>query len=560
VAEHSRRRGRGRRNSLLPPAYGAPSGEPDPDLRPAPVGDDDLRPAPVGDDDLRPAPVGDDDQRPAPVGDHGRRAAPVGDHDLRAAPVSYQQADQPQAAAPIERDAAYDPAVNRQQDRLAPPSRGTYISYVDEGELDADGSAILTAVFVDEQGYAADGTYIGSAVYVDEDGHADDGTYVSLVDAAPEDAPSGPPADGHRRGLGAALPPDDGRRRRRWHRHPILGTFVIVVVVLVLIVGGGIVWAAHEANPGGKSGHDVTVRIATGENTEAIGKQLAKAGVIHGDGTLFRYYVKVEGDGPLYPGTYHLPTNESYDHVISTLSSPPVPSVDTLAIPEGFTLTEIAARVAAMPGMHFTASSFLALSKSGSVTSPYEPSGKHDLEGLLFPATYKFQQGTSESAVMSTLEGDFVTEANNLGLKAAAAKLGMTPYDVIKVASIIQGEAKYANDGPRVASVIYNRLKAGWTLGDDSTLVYALRKANPNININKINYNQPNPYNTRLNKGLPPTPIDMPSKTFLEAAMHPAKTTYMYFLEVNQDGQLGFATTAQGDAQLIDTCKAHGLC
>jgi UPF0755 protein len=517
MPDHRRRRGsQPRRDDLLPPGYGAGEDEPIQESQP-----------------------------PEEQVEYAR-------------PSQGPTSDEPAYQDPAYQDHGYDD--NAYEDQAPGQAGGIYISYVDEGELGADGAAILTAVFVDEHGYAADGSYIGPPVYVDEHGYADDGTFVALATDEPHTAEPGGGDDGRRRGLSSALPPDDPRRRRRWHRHPILWTFVAVVVVLVLIAGGTIVWAAHEVNPGGHAGRDVTVTIAKGETTDAIGKQLVKAGVIHGDGSLFRYYVKVEGDGPLYPGTYHLATNESYDHVISTLSSPPVPAVDTLVVPDGLTVNEIAQRVAALPGMHFTASAFEQLSSSGSVTSPYEPSGVHNLEGLLYPATYKFEQGTSESTVMSTLEGDFVSEANDLGLRAAAAKLHMRPYEVIIVASIIEGEAKFAADGPLVASVIYNRLKAGWTLGDDSTLVYALRKANPNININNINYNQPNPYNTRLHKGLPPTPINMPSTVFLKAAMHPANTSYMYFLEVDQDGKLGFATTSAQDNQLVATCKKHGLC
>ncbi|HLI01461.1 MAG TPA: endolytic transglycosylase MltG [Acidimicrobiales bacterium] len=470
------------------------------------------------------------------------------------------------------------PPPGQTPDDLHPAALGHYISYVDAGLRDADGVAIASAVYVDQHGYAEDGSYVGPPLYVDEHGYVEDGTYIAgeadlsqVVDvrsAGDELAAGGYGGDGYgggddgygAHGYGAHGYGSAGSRRRHRRRHPLLGAFLALVVFLFLVVGGGVLWASHEANPGGKPGAVVTVKIKPGESTAAIGKALTKAGVIHGGGTLFHYYVRFEGGGPLQIGTYRLAKDESYDKVITQLQAGPVQFVDTLVIPEGFTLNDIAARVASLPKMHYSAKAFLALSRQGSVTSPFEPKGVHNLEGLLYPATYKVPEGMSEASLLSMMEGDFVNEANQLGLRRAAAKLHMTPYQVITVASIIQGEAKFAADGPKVASVIYNRLKAGMTLGDDSTLVYALRRNDPNININKINYEQPNPYNTRLNKGLPPTPIDNPSETFLQAAMHPAKTKLLYFVEVNPDGALAFSSSYSGFLREEHRCAAQHLC
>ncbi len=436
--------------------------------------------------------------------------------------------------------------------------------YVDEDGYTADGTFVGPAVYVDEDGYAPDGTYVGPAVYVDEDGYAPDGSYVGPALDVDE---NGYAEDGTHVGLagpGGVSYEDRVRsaRRRRRRRHPILAAFVLVVVVFVLVAGGGLLWAVHQINPGGGAGHKVTVKISQGESTADIGRQLAKAGVIRGGATLFRYYVHLEGDGPLHPGTYRLATNETYDHAITQLETGPNPVtlVDKLVIPEGFTLHEIAARLAALPGLHLSASKFLALSSQGSVRSPYEPSGVNNLEGLVYPATYKINKGMSEQQILTFLVQTFDDHAASIGLRAAAAKLHMTPYQVITVASIIQGEAKYASDGARVASVINNRLSSGMPLGTDSTLVYALRQVHPNLNVAKVDYNQPNRYNTRIHKGLPPTPIDNPSTTFLQSAMHPAHTNLQYFVEINPDGKLGFASNSAGFARLTAECRAAHLC
>jgi UPF0755 protein len=333
----------------------------------------------------------------------------------------------------------------------------------------------------------------------------------------------------------------------------------------VVVAGLGLVWAIHQIDPGGKPGRKVTVDIPEGASTAAIGSDLAAAGVIH-DGSLFRYYVRLEGDGPLLPGRYSLPVNEPYDKAIAALDAGPRIVVDKLVIPEGFTLRQIAARVAALPGLHLSAAKFLAASSDGSVRSKYEPAGVDDLEGLVFPATYAIQVGgtaspaPTEAGIMQLMVQTFDQRMDGLGLAAGAAALHMTPYQVITVASIIEGEAKLDSQRADVASVIYNRLADGMTLGTDSTLVYALRRTDPDINIATINYNQPNPYNTRLHKGLPPTPIDSPSVPSLQAAIHPAKTDDLYFVEVNPDGTLGFASDNAGFAHLQQECMAAKLC
>lgn len=386
-----------------------------------------------------------------------------------------------------------------------------------------------------------------------EQGRRDDGRRYADELYAP---PAGRPADGRRPGG-----PNASRRppSRRRHRHRGLIALTVVLAALLIAAGAVYSWARGDISPGGKPGQLVTVVIPRGAGTAQIGRALAAAGVIHGAG-LFRWYVKLEGNGPFDAGTYRLDTNESYAAAIRTLEKPPVVLADKLVIPEGFTVHQIAARLAALPGMRITARAFLALSSTGQVRSPYEPAGTDNLEGLLFPATYDIDRTSTASGVMELLVQTFTQRTQQLGLDAAAAKLKISAYDVVKVASIIEGEAKFPSQYADVASVIYNRLRSGMTLGDDSTLIYALRQKNPNLDISKVDYEQPSPYNTRLHTGLPPTPIDNPGAAALVAAMHPAHTDLLYFLEINKSGKLAFASTNAGFQQLTAECQANGLC
>jgi UPF0755 protein len=333
----------------------------------------------------------------------------------------------------------------------------------------------------------------------------------------------------------------------------------VVVVVIVVAVGGFLLWAQGQINPGGHRGPVVSVSIPAGSSTAHIASVLSAHGIIHSP-TLFTWYVRFHGDGPFLPGLYELPKNSSYQAAIDALQSGPKVLTATLVLPEGFTMKEIADRVGALPNMGLSAQKFLQAVSSGEVRSPYEPAGVNNLEGLLFPATYQIRQGETEVDVLSQLETAFVERANAVGLPAAAAARHETVYQLVTIASIVEKEAKLAQDRGPVASVLYNRLKAGAPLGADSTQTYYLRLADPALVPSTVQYNAPSPYNTRLKAGLPPTPIANPGIPSLEAAASPPATAYLYFVEVNPDGKLGFATDSAGFAQLQQQCQAARLC
>lgn len=330
----------------------------------------------------------------------------------------------------------------------------------------------------------------------------------------------------------------------------------VAVVAVVAVVAA---YVLHQIDPGGRLGRKVTVAVPAGSSVATIGRRLAAAGVIH-DAAIFGIYARLEGFTNLQAGTYHLATNESYSEAVAALQAGPALVVDKLVIPEGFTLRQIAARIVALPGMHTSVAAVEALSSSGAVRSPYEPAGVNDLEGLLFPATYDVTVGESPQLVLTQMVQAFDQRAAIAGLPQAAAALGISVYQLVTVASIVQAEAKLDSDRPDVASVLYNRLRAGIPLGADSTLIYALRRDNPNLDLATVDYQAPSPYNTRIHTGLPPTPIGNPGLPSLDAAARPPATNLLYFVEVNPDGALGFASSAAGFAQLQAQCVAAKLC
>ena len=153
-----------------------------------------------------------------------------------------------------------------------------------------------------------------------------------------------------------------------------------------------------------------------------------------------------------------------------------------------------------------------------------------NLEGFLFPSTYQFDLRTLGSNIVANQLAAFCSRWATLDLGYARSK-SLTPYDVLTIASMVQAEAGTAADRPRIAAVIYNRLRAGMPLGIDATLRYGLHIP-PTQSITAAELRSTSPYNTRLEPGLPPTPIGNPGVASLEAAAHPSKLGYLYFVRI----------------------------
>jgi hypothetical protein len=205
---------------------------------------------------------------------------------------------------------------------------------------------------------------------------------------------------------------------------------------------------------------------------------------------------------------------------------PPPPAIVKVVIPEGYTRVQIAA-LSHADGLH---GSYLVASKRSAQLHPASygaPTSTPNLEGFLFPATYEMYAGASASQLVS--EQLAALRRNFGGGEIHRAKvLGISPYQLLIVASIIEREAAVAHDRPLVAAVIYNRLHQDMSLGVDSTLRYALHDFTHPLTETELASNSP--YNTRVHKGLPPTPISNPGVAAIKAAARPASVSYLYYV------------------------------
>jgi UPF0755 protein len=347
-----------------------------------------------------------------------------------------------------------------------------------------------------------------------------------------------------------ARAPSRGRHRLRERRRR---RFVLVLLVLgalatPFVVGAG--WFWWQLDPPGGQGGSVTVDIAPGTGVTGIGDRLHSAGVI-GSSLAFRGYVGVTGGGPYRSGRYTLHRHMGVRAAASALEQGP--SVLELALPPGLTLDQIAGRVGQLPGVH--ADRFLALARSGTVRSKYQPAGSTSLEGLTFADTYVVERGESEARILRRLVARFDEEVDRLGLANTGA-LGVTPYQAVIIASMIQAEAKLDVDRPLIAAVVYNRLRAGMVLQIDATVKYARGGDAP---LTTDDFVLDSPYNTYKVKGLPPTPIMTVAAASLRAALAPPDVPFRFYVLIDKSGKHAFAITYEQHLRNIAEARKKGL-
>src|SRR5215210_3949143 len=210
-----------------------------------------------------------------------------------------------------------------------------------------------------------------------------------------------------------------------------------------------------------------------------------------------------------------------------------------IIFPEGFTRAQTAERIGEVNKIAkdkrnvtplLSPDRYLALTAGASkVPRQFLTDGRPPhLEGFLFPATYEFTAKTTTRQLVNHQLATFKKNWDQVNLRFARSKK-LTPYDVLIMAPMIEKEVIAPEERALVSAVIYNRLKAGMTLGIDATIRYGL-DVPPTESLRQSQLDDPNPYNTRLHSGLTPTPIANPGLASMQAAAHPAKVDYLYFV------------------------------
>jgi uncharacterized YceG family protein len=336
--------------------------------------------------------------------------------------------------------------------------------------------------------------------------------------------------------------PGDGGGRRRGGplgaiaRHP----FRLFAALALLFVA----WFLFELfQPFHSEGSGrIAVAIPRGASVSEIGDLLDEKGVID-DSTFFQIRARLEGkSGELYSGRFTLAHGMSYAAALDALSKPPVKRTLTVTIPEGYSRPQAAQLVEedGVPGSYTKAtvrSKYLNPAKYGG-------KGAKDLEGFLFPDTFELKPNRPVADLVQLQLQDFKRRIKGVDMKYAKSK-NLTVYDVLTIASMIEREVAAPSQRKLVASVIYNRLHEGMPLGIDSTIRFATGNYTKPLTESELAIDSP--YNTRTNTGLPPGPINSPGLEAIEAAAHPAKTGYLFY--VTTPGACGKLTFAKTEAE-----------
>jgi UPF0755 protein len=350
------------------------------------------------------------------------------------------------------------------------------------------------------------------------------------------------------------------RRREKGHHAGRLAVLLSLLVVVGLLVGG--VWLAQNAlsevggflnrapedYPGPGTG-SVTVVVTEGETLTDIGATLEDSGVVASAAAFTQEAQVDEAATSIQPGTYEMPQRIPASEALAILLDPANRVTDAVVLREGLRVQQTVNAFVQQAGMDADALE-AALADTASLGLPAYAQGRP--EGFLFPATYDVEPSTTPAAALQATTAKFGEVAAAISLEQRAAALGLSPLEVVTIASIVQAEARKDEDFGKVAQVIYNRLDAGLPLQMDSTVAYA----NDVFTVFTSDEQRAldSPYNTYKVTGLPPGPINSPGEQALEAALTPTPGPWLYFVTVNLDtGETKYATTfAEHEANVAE--------
>lgn len=277
------------------------------------------------------------------------------------------------------------------------------------------------------------------------------------------------------------------------------------------------------------------VTIPQGASFAAAAESLESAGVL-GSPRLFRLYASAtRRDRDIKAGTYLLEPGLSWNELINALTAGR--GIEhSVTIPEGLALRDIVPLLARTTGAPVES---LWAAARDSVSRRRLTIPTPDLEGYLFPDTYRFMYGTGAREAVRELVRRF-ENVWEPAWDARAAELGMTRHGIITLASIVEKEARLAEERPVIAAVYHNRLRQGMPLQADPTVQYAIGEHRTRVLYKDLKIDSP--YNTYRNRGLPPGPISSPGRASIEAALYPANVPYRYFV-AHPDGHHEFRVT-----------------
>jgi UPF0755 protein len=314
--------------------------------------------------------------------------------------------------------------------------------------------------------------------------------------------------------------------------------WLAAILIAILVSAGSGWWLVSELNGPYYAGDpDGTfVHVERGAGSSAIARSLVSRGVLRRE-LPFSLYARITGGSRrMQAGEYRFQQPASPKEILNRIIKGDVYYV-SITIPEGLTARETVAHIA-KSGIGDQSGMLSALSRTDWVQD-LSPDSR-DLEGFLFPETYRFSRKVRSEDVVRTLVEQFRANFQQLRARHAPPE-GWSVREIVTLASLVEKEAGNRDERPMVASVLLNRLEQRMPLACDPTIIYALKLAGRyDGNIRKSDLLLDSPYNTYTRQGLPPGPIANPGADSLRAALDPAKTDYLFFVSRN-DGTHHFS-------------------
>ena len=314
--------------------------------------------------------------------------------------------------------------------------------------------------------------------------------------------------------------------------------------LLLLLYGAIFLWPVVPAKSNIPEGSSYKVKITPKSGLSAIAGQLSEQGVSANALTLQIASRVLFVGSKLKPGTYLLATRASLGNVLLQIARGDRVR-ESLAIIPGMTIWQLRSLIDNHPALIHQTKGMSTKKLLQAINLSYP-----DDEGLFYPDTYIFDPDDSDISIYRRASQAMQKQLTAAWEQKEATSPLKTPYELLILASIVEKETGRSSDRSLVAAVFINRLKINMPLQTDPTIIYGI---GPKFdgNLRKTDLRRDSPYNTYMHKGLPPTPISMPSKESLQAVIHPAKSDAIYFV-ARGDGSSYFSKTLKEHENAVD--------
>ncbi|HST66581.1 MAG TPA: endolytic transglycosylase MltG [Mycobacteriales bacterium] len=350
-------------------------------------------------------------------------------------------------------------------------------------------------------------------------------------------------------------------RRKRRRRRIFLPLLVLVIIGGLgagALIGGRSLTSKFGTTPDftGSGSGEALVVVQPGDTATDIATTMVKQGVVKSE----KAFAKAAKDDSralgIQPGTYKLHKQMSGAAALALMLDPAARLLSRVTIPEGLTVKDTLALIASKSKIPL-ASLQKAAADATALELPSYAKGKP--EGFLFPETYEIEPDTTAAGLLKSMVDQYKARVEDAGLLEKAKAVNLTPYELLTVGSLVEKETQQPDERAKVARVVYNRLDQDFFLGIDATILYGLGRSKGGLSAADLA--KDTPYNNRIHKGLPPTPIANPGLASLQAAATPAAGPWLYYvLDADHPGHHLFTDDRDVFNAAKAKCQKANLC